>query len=320
MNSNVTAFLLCLTLITIFGFNTKVRIKFVFEKSRQGIKLYENELPVYFYQKEPKTPDGKMFFNNYLHPLFSLEGDTLTEEFPNDHPYHRGIFWAWHQIFIDNISIGDGWVMENVSQDVVNVNTITNKNSAQLSLNVLWKSSLFQDGKPFVQEHTTILVHQLKNEIRAIDFEIGLSALVPGVSIGGSNDEKGYGGFCARIKHPKALTFTSKSGPILSGINQIKAGSWMDFTIPYGKQGETDGITILCHPSTPNYPAPWILRNYEASMQNIVFPGKERVEILMDKSTVLRYRLIIHKGSSQHLDLLKIQSEYEKISGEDFLN
>jgi len=113
--------------------------------------------------------------------------------------------------------------MENLSQDVVDVNTITIKNSAQISLNVLWKSSLFQDGKPFVHEHTIILVHQLKNENRAIDFEIRLRALVPGVSIGGSNDEKGYGGFCARIKHPKSLIYTSESGLILSGINQIKA-------------------------------------------------------------------------------------------------
>jgi hypothetical protein len=320
MNSKVALLLLCFSLMVVFGFNTKVRTKFVFEKTPQGIVLYENECPVYFYRKEQKTPDGKMFFNNYLHPLFSLGGDTLTEEFPSDHPYHRGIFWAWHQVYLNNQSIGDGWVMENISQDVVDVKTKVDKNSAQLSLNVIWKSSLFQDGKPFVQEHTTILVHQLKNEVRAIDFEIGLKALVPGVSIGGSNDEKGYGGFCARIKHTKALTFTSEKGQVMSGINQIKAGPWVDFSFPNGKQGETDGIMILCHPGTPNYPAPWILRSYEASMQNIVFPGKERVEILMDKPTVLRYRLIIHKGSSQHLDMVKMQSDYEKISSEDFSN
>ena len=312
MNSKVTVFLICLTLLAFSGFDTKFKPIFVFKKTPQGIFLYENEHPVFFYQKEQKTPDSKLFFNNYLHPLYSIGGDTLTEEFPADHPHHRGIFWAWHQIYVKNQSIGDGWIRKNISQDVIDLKTKINKGSAQLIINVLWKSSLFHDGMPFVKEHTTILVHLLKNDIRAIDFEIGLTALVPGVSIGGSNDLKGYGGFCARIKHPQALTFTSESGPVLSEIKQIKAGSWMDFSIPSGKQEEIDGLTILCHPTTPNFPAPWILRSYEASMQNIVFPGKESVELSMDKPTVLRYRLIIHKGSSLHLDMPKIQSEYEK--------
>jgi hypothetical protein len=113
-----------------------------------------------------------------------------------------------------------------------------------------------------------------------------------------------------------ALTFTSKGGPVLSQINQINVGSWIDFSVHDVKQGEIDGITILCHPSTPNYPAPWILRSYEMSMQNVVFPGKDRVEISIDKATVLRYRLIIHKGGFQHLDMLKIQSDYEKTYSE----
>lgn len=317
MNSKVSIFLLYLLLIVVLGFNTKFKTKFVFEKTPKGIVLFENDRPVYFYQKERKTPDGKVFFNNYLHPLFSIGGDTLTEEFPTDHPNHRGIFWAWHQVYLNNQCIGDTWVMENISQEILDMKTKINGNSAQLSLSVIWTSSLFQEDKPFVQEYSKILVHQIKNEIRAIDFEIELKALIPGVSIGGSDDEKGYGGFCLRIKHPNALTFTSKKGSTLAEIYQIKAGPWMDFSIPSAKQGEIDGITLLCHPSTPNYPAPWILRSYEASMQNIVFPGKKRVDLSMDKPTVLNYRLIIHKGSLQNLDILKIQSDYEKMSIND---
>ena len=294
----------------ICGFSKK-NVSFVFHNTRQGTMLCENDHPVFFYQKERKTIDGKFYFNNYLHPLFSLGGDTLTEEFPADHPYHRGIYWAWHQIYVDNESIGDGWVMEDISQEVTDMKTKVNGNGANLDLNVLWKSSLFKDGKPFVQEHTTIFVHPLENERRVIDFEIELKALVTGVSIGGSNDEKGYGGFCLRIKNPKQLTFTSERGLVKSEINPIKSGPWMDISIP-NRAGDIDGITILCHSSTPNYPATWILRNYEASMQNIVYPGKDRVELSMNKPTILRYRLIIHKGSSKYLDMVGLQSAYEK--------
>ncbi|MCL6101648.1 MAG: PmoA family protein [Bacteroidetes bacterium] len=312
MNLKFKTFILFLILIVLVGCSATINARFVFEKTPQGVALYENKQPVFFYQKEPKTPDGVNYFNNYLHPLFSLEGDTLTEEFPSDHPYHRGIFWAWHQLYINNESVGDGWIMDNISQDVVDLKTKVNKSSAQLSLSVLWKSSLFQHDQPFVREHTTIIVHQLKSGIRAIDFEIDLRALVPGVSIGGANDEKGYGGFCARIKLPDNLCFTSERGQVVPQTLQIKAGPWMDFSAPFGKQGELNGLTVLCHPSTPNYPGSWILRN-KSSMQNIVFPGKIRTELSVDKSTVLHYRVIVHNGSSKDMDILKIKAEYEKM-------
>ncbi|MCL4481663.1 MAG: PmoA family protein [Bacteroidetes bacterium] len=312
MNLKFKTFILFLILIVLVGCGTTFNETFVFEKTPQGVALYENKQPVFFYQKEPKTPDGVNYFNNYLHPLFSLEGDTLTEEFPSDHPYHRGIFWAWHQLYVNDESIGDGWIMDNISQDVVDLKTKVNKSSAQLSLRVLWKSSLFQHDQPFVREHTTIIVHHLKSGIRAIDFEIDLRALVPGVSIGGANDEKGYGGFCARIKLPENMLFTSEKGQVVPQTLQIKAGSWMDFSAPFGKHGEINGLTVLCHPSTPNYPESWILRN-KSSMQNIVFPGKIRTELSMDKSTVLHYRVIVHNGSSKDVDIQEIKAEYEKM-------
>ena len=208
-----------------FGFKTKVKPTVVFEKTPQGIVLYEKKKPVFVDQKEPKTVDEVYYFNNYLHPFFSLDGDTLTDEFPVDHPYHRGIFWAWHQLYIYNESIGDGWIMDKITQDVVDLKTKADKYSAQLSLNVLWKSSLFQHNQPFIHEHTKIIVHTIKSGIRIIDFEIDLMALVPGVSIGGSDDEKGYGGFCARIKLPENLCFTSESGQVEPQTLQIKAGS-----------------------------------------------------------------------------------------------
>jgi len=92
---------------------------FTFERNDQGVGLMENRQPVFFYQAKPKSLAGNYICNNYLHPLYSLNGDTLTEEFPADHPYHRGIYWAWHQIYINGRSIGDGWTMENIGQQVI---------------------------------------------------------------------------------------------------------------------------------------------------------------------------------------------------------
>ena len=69
---------------------------FLFTKSDKGVELLENGYPVFYYQRAPKSLTGEYIYNNYIHPLYSLDGDPLTEEFPVDHPHHRGIFWAWH--------------------------------------------------------------------------------------------------------------------------------------------------------------------------------------------------------------------------------
>ncbi len=284
---------------------------FTFNDDGQGIELQENGQAVFFYQKMPKSSTGEYICNNYIHPLYNLQGDTLTDEFPADHPYHRGIFWAWHQVYVNGKTVGDQWIMKDIENEVVDVETKTKNSTGQLKLNVLWKSPLFENGKAFLNEKTTITVYPQQNDIRKIDFTIALKALVPGVKIGGSNDEKGYGGFCARLKCPTDLTFTSANRVVVPTNLQIKAGSWMDFSASFGRKNEKNGVSILCHPKTPNYPAPWIIRA-RRSMQNIVFPGQKPMEVPTDKPIYLHYRLVIHNGDANSIDLSKLQSEYEE--------
>jgi len=88
--------LLCISgfliIVLISGHSQEKKSTFTFIRNDQGIELSQNGNPVFFYQEKPKSLDGKYICNNYLYPLYSLNGDTLTEEFPVDHPYHRGIF------------------------------------------------------------------------------------------------------------------------------------------------------------------------------------------------------------------------------------
>lgn len=308
---NYVSFVILLFVIFITnGFNSDKKQHFSFVESPHGVELLEGGKPIFFYQREPKFLDKRYVCNNYLHPLYSLEGNVLTDEFPADHLYHRGIFWGWHQMYINNKSIGNGWIMEDISFQVTRLKTNVGKKTATLDLDVDWKSSAWQNGKPYVNENTSIIVHRTK-DVRIIDFEIKLKALTPGVSLGGADDEKGYGGLCLRIKTPEDLTFTSTNGQVTPQNLQITAGPWMDFSGTFKPSSGKEGIILLCHPSTPKYPQNWILRQTR-SMQNIVYPGRERVEIPADKPIVLRYRLIIHKGTDKDIDIAKLKAEYDK--------
>jgi hypothetical protein len=299
--------------LSAFGFCANGQSLFTFSENTQGIELFEHGQPVYFYQREPKSTDRRYICNNYLHPLFSVDGDTLTDEFPEDHPYHRGIYWAWHQIYIDNKSIGDGWIMENFSEDVTEAHSSIQNKLARLDLDVEWKSSQFQNGKTFLCENTTIWVHPLTEGIRLIDFEIRLKPLFPDISIGGSDDEKGYGGFCARIKLPDDMIFTSTNGPVEPQTLQVEAGPWMDFSGSFGKNKKISGLAILSRPDFPNWPVSWILRR-ETAMQNIVYPGRQRIDLHMDKPVILRYRIAVHTGSADKINIDRLQDDFYKYS------
>ncbi|HAM09480.1 MAG: hypothetical protein A2X05_14375 [Bacteroidetes bacterium GWE2_41_25] len=287
------------------------KAEFEFRQTDQGFELTENGKPVFFYQQAPKTLTGEYICNNYLHPLYNLNGDILTEEFPPDHPYHRGVFWTWHQIYLDTVSIGDGWINDGISQEVVKVLTEVEKNLAEINAEVLWKSEDLPDGKPFMKEKTSVIVHPAEADTRKIDFLIELNALVDKLEIGGSDDPKGYGGFCLRLNIPDNMVFTSETGTVTPQELQITAGRWMDFSGPFGNDKNTNGITLLCHHENPLYPSPWILRQ-KGSMQNAVFPGRERIKLDMNTPLILRYRLIIHNGDARAVDLKRMHAEYSE--------
>src|SRR5687768_7013453 len=70
-----------------------------------GVWLQEGDTRVLFYQRRPKAKDGKHARANYVHPLLDLDGEPLTEDFPADHPHHRGVFWAWHQVTVGGTAV-----------------------------------------------------------------------------------------------------------------------------------------------------------------------------------------------------------------------
>ena len=51
----------------------------------------------------------------YIHPLYGLHGEVLSDDFPKDHYHHHGVFWAWPHVEIDKKNY-DLWEYKNISQ------------------------------------------------------------------------------------------------------------------------------------------------------------------------------------------------------------
>ena len=93
-------------------------------------------------------------------------------------------------------------------------------------------------------------------------------------------------------------------------VTPLPAAPWMDFSGDFKGDGSVSGLAILCHKSNPGYPNRWILRRKRA-MQNPVFPGRHPVLLSREKPLILRYRLIIHRGNAQAINVNILQTEYD---------
>ncbi len=278
-----------------------------------GVQVTEDNTAVLYYQRTPKSLEGKHERAGYVHPLHDLDGKVITEDFPKDHRHHRGVFWAWHQVWVGDKKTGDPWLCTDFIWDVQDVRTSSTDRSISIHADVQWKSPQHSDVTtgmiPIVQETTTITVHAKKTAhakkvaYRLIDFEISLLALVNGVRIGGSEDFKGYGGFSPRIKLTDDVRFTAKQGELEPVTAQIAAGQWVNII------DRQRGLAILTHPKNPGKQGQWILRR-KRSMQNPVYPGNNPVAVSMTQPTTLRYRLVIHQGDLPSEKIEELQQDY----------
>ena len=133
-----------------------------------------------------------------------------------------------------------------------------------------------------------------------------MEALDEGVSLGGSEDEKGYGGFSVRVRLPDGVRFTGRDGNVVPKVTAVTAGPWVDVSGGFDGPSRMSGVAILSHPSVPVFPPTWILRE-KASMQNAVYPGRTPVPLVPGKPVDLRYRLVIHRGDARQAGIDRLQ-------------
>ncbi len=88
-------------------------------QGENALHLSQNGQPVLTYNYGPVTDetvpanDSRRVRACYVHPLWGLEGETLTADFPRDHFHHHGLFWAWKHITVGDETY-DSWERPNI--------------------------------------------------------------------------------------------------------------------------------------------------------------------------------------------------------------
>ena len=261
-----------------------------------GVTVTEDDRPVLFYRSRPADPATEPGRLNYVHPLYAPDGTILTEDRPADHPHQRGLFWSWHQVRLGDRIVADGWFMKGLTFVVKKTRFATDRTGAgKLVLDVDWIVSSGPELVYVATETTTVRVQPLKKGARRIDVATVITPTVDGLSLGGSDDAKGYGGFSMRLIAPDRLVFGSQGKGVVPQVGPVTAGSSMGFAWPSQPGLSQWAVGLSCKvdgkPITQ-----WILRK-ELSMQNCVWPGRAPVALVKGRPLKLETALVVRPAA-----------------------
>jgi len=236
--------------------------------------------------------DPKHTRSCYIHPLFSLDGQVLTDDFPNDHLHHHGVFWTWPIVKTRGRDT-QTWhpVTPSLRQHFVRwLERKVEKDTATLVVENVWKL----DGKEVVAKETVSLqVHPANDVGRAIDLEIRIQAIGGPLELQGAQDQKkGYGGLCLRgAPMFKGSVLTTDQGLLEKDSTNVPF-RWADMST------EQLGVSIFVSPGHPSFPTTWLIRNSYAGVLNASWPGLKPAVLQPEKPVTLSYRLYIHRGDA----------------------
>ncbi len=281
-----------------------------------------------------KTPDGRTVFRYMtrkpaetkltansvccLYPVKTPTGEDVVDFAPDDHPHHRGVFFAWHAIAGNTPADFWGWGEWAPTKDRVITNRSVKLASATAELAVIEvRNDWVAEGKTLLDEHTTITASErlvrtlpltssktggpIKYGAFVIDFDFRIT---PKQEI--TLRQTAFSGFCAKCRKDGQGVYSDPKGKVdLPNPHHLKpetnwpAQPWYDYSVEL-PNGRTVGVAIVDHPHNP--PSTWHNLPPIAMLNPcIVAPGEVRLKA--NHTLRLRYRLVAHDGPAP-LELL----------------
>jgi len=274
------------------------------DDSINSLQLVEGDRPVFTYNygdvtnnKVPKK-DVRRTRGCYVHPIFGLDGEILTDDFPRDHYHHHGLFFAWPHVEIGGTAY-DLWTGRGIRQRFVRwLDRRAGPAGATLGVENGW----FTGDRKVIIERIWLTVHEATNAAQAIDVHATWIPIDRPITLWGAAG-KSYGGMTIRFAVPRGQsgTITVPGGEASEDLAVTRL-PWADMTYKFRDATEPSGATLMVSKSHPDYPPTWLTRHFGPLC--VGYPGVEKKTFEPGKPFTLRYRLWIHKGAGS-LDQFK---------------
>lgn len=282
---------------------------FSFDDNGKGrLTIIENDNPVLSYNFGMQLPDSvpaRYRRATYIHPIYDLKGNVLTDDFPSDHYHHRGLSWMWPKIFIDSIRY-DLWHIYGQQGNLDGIHQVFEKWIVQevgpvcatIGAKNIWQ---LDDGQKVMDESVYVKVYRAADNARAVDIKLVWKANVK-IGIEGQT-KKGYGGLNFRFAPRTETQIFSNLGK--EEDSDLKKLPWADQSAKFGDNNYFSGVSIFQNETNENYPAGWCIRHY--GFLGVAWPGVNRYMMNPGEKLSLSFRIWIHQGDA---DESKVESAY----------
>lgn len=255
-----------------------------------SVSMLLDDRVLWTYNHNPK--EGKPYF----HPLSCIDGTVFTDLRPEDHPWHRGMWFSWK--FINGINYWEEDRETGLSQGQTHLLSVERVVSEGKKVTLYLKLS-YSPGpaaEPVLLENREIVIDppdkqgayriNWKSSFYAQDDDVTLDRTpIPGEPEGKSWG--GYAGLSVRMNSEmKGGVFRNSEGKTDAETWAQKA-RWIAFTSP-----KKSSISFLDHPSNLRYPSKWyVARGMPYFSPAILFDSSYSLK--GNESLTLRYRVIV---------------------------
>jgi hypothetical protein len=268
------------------------------KKVDEGIEIHvDNSLfTKYLTKQSQKYP--------YFYPVNGpTSGKSVTTESSEPYPHHHSLFFG-----CDKVNGGNYWQQGLERGQIVSksLEIIESSNQKILFENkCVWQRE--NADSPF-EDIRRIQITAPQQNIRIIDFEITLTALIP-VRI----DKNNHSLFSARMVPELSVeqggTLVNAEGLRGEEGTWGKKSSWCNY---FGERnGVVEGLSILTHPQNRWFPEPWFTRNYGFfSPTPMQWLENGFVTFENSESLSLKYRVIVYSNDPHKVDIQKWYTDW----------
>ena len=264
----------------------------------------------------------------YVHPVWGIDGEVLTDDFPQDHVHHHGLFWAWPHVKIAGKQY-DLWIYGDIHDEFVRWIC---RQSGPVAAILAVENGWFVGAKKVMIERVWLRTYAVSDDARVLDLEFTWIPVDRPITLRSSDNS--YGGLAMRfaVKLPasmqtpdnvvwaprlKEIVITTPGGRA-SGDQENVRLPWADLSYPFAGANTRSGAAIFVDPGHPSYPPTWLLRHFGVIC--VGYPGTSEKTFPLGKPIRLSYRIWIHKdavGVAQvqrayngYAAALKVRTEY----------
>ena len=296
---------------------------FTFEEQELCLELREFQAersqsrPVWRYNqrtivdKSVPESDHRRSRGCYLHPVWGMHGEIISDDFPRDHYHHHGIFWTWPYVKVEEQTY-DLWMSSDIQQRFVKW---LSREAGPVAAVMGVENGWFVGDKQVATERVWVRTYRSEPDCRAFDITLYIAAADEPVTLQG-RQMKSYGGLTFRYDvSPRKDATVRVPGTVLGHGSPAQSGNpdllntplpWADLTTQIPGAPRRSGAAVFIHPRHPDYPPTWLTRTY--GVLCVGWPGIESHTIKPGKPIRLDYRIWVH---GEELDPDQLDRRYQ---------